>query len=420
MDKNIYLSHTTNPDNPSDIKAIHEYYVNLISHMPNNVYWLDKNCITQGCNNNVLKFVGLEKLEDFIGITYEEMGRIANWTEEQVQSFKHDDMQVIATGKPKVNVEEPSFYDENGKIVHYLSTRMPLFDNKNEVIGVVGISIDITDLKLAEEHERIALLEAAESKAKTQGVEHQLKGMTMVTATIAHELRTPLAAIKAAAKGFKQLIPDLIDAYKKAVNNQLQVETISEEQIKLLAQVVDSIEKKVDQSNMVIDILLSNIKNRNVEAIRFEACSARECIQKAISQYTFVNPQPVIEVLGHKDFKFYAEEMLILHIFFNLFKNSIYFIQKARKGKIIIWTELGQKGNEIHFKDTAVGISKKHMPKIFDDFFTYGTNKGTGIGLSFCKKTMQAIGGDITCKSVYGEYTEFTLTFPIPAEQTNA
>lgn len=42
------------------IQEVHEYYQKIISCMPNNVYWLDRNCITQGCNNNVLKFVGLK------------------------------------------------------------------------------------------------------------------------------------------------------------------------------------------------------------------------------------------------------------------------------------------------------------------------------------------------------------------------
>ena len=57
MNKQLNLSHTTNSENPDDASGIHEYYLNIISNMPNNVYWLDKNCITQGCNKNVLKFI---------------------------------------------------------------------------------------------------------------------------------------------------------------------------------------------------------------------------------------------------------------------------------------------------------------------------------------------------------------------------
>ena len=59
------------------IQEVHAYYQKIISCMPNNVYWLDKNCITQGCNSNVLKFVGLTSFDEFIGINYEKMGEIA-------------------------------------------------------------------------------------------------------------------------------------------------------------------------------------------------------------------------------------------------------------------------------------------------------------------------------------------------------
>ncbi|KAB2836175.1 MAG: ATP-binding protein, partial [Caedimonadaceae bacterium] len=40
-----------------------------------------------------------------------------------------------------------------------------------------------------------------------------------------------------------------------------------------------------------------------------------------------------------------------------------------------------------------------------------------GIGLAFCKSVMKSLGGDITCTSQYGEYTEFILTFP-PLEKS--
>ncbi|ARG98587.1 hypothetical protein [Legionella micdadei] len=82
------------------VQEVHDYYQKIISCMPNNVYWLDRNCITQGCNENVLKFVGLKNLDDFIGITYEEMGKIAGWHEGHAAIYKRDDMEVMATGIP--------------------------------------------------------------------------------------------------------------------------------------------------------------------------------------------------------------------------------------------------------------------------------------------------------------------------------
>jgi len=52
------------------------------------------------------------------------------------------------------------------------------------------------------------------------------------------------------------------------------------------------------------------------------------------------------------------------------------------------------------------------LPKIFDRFFS-STHHGSGIGLAFCKLVMQAYGGNITCQSQQGEFTEFVLSFPV-------
>ena len=96
----------------------------------------------------------------------------------------------------------------------------------------------------------------------------------------------------------------------------------------------------------------------------------------------------------------------------NLLKNAFYFIDKAGKGEIYIWAEINKNKSLLHFKDTAQGIEPEVLPKIFNQFFTYETNRGTGIGLSFCKIVMQSHHGNIECYSKFGEFTEFVLSFP--------
>lgn len=365
----------------------------VFQHIPQYIFWKDIHSVYLGCNEKYAELIGLSEANEIVGKTDADIGWLSDG--DTAEKFQRGDKSTLE-GKYIINEEEWLSLPSGIKILTLIN-KVPLIENNN-IVGVLGVATDITEKKRIEEN--------------FQRAEHQLKGMTMVTATIAHEIRTPLAAIKAAARGVKLIVPLLIAAYQNAIKSKVQEETVSKNQIKLLEEAVDSVEKKVDQSNMVIDMLLSNIQNRRVEISDFDICSARACIQKAISQYVFITPQPKIDLQGNKDFVFYGKEMLILHIFFNLFKNALYFIQKARKGNIVIWIEEGKKGNEIHFKDTAMGIPEEHMPRIFDDFFTYGTNKGTGIGLSFCKKTMLAIGGDIACRSKYGEYTEFILSFP--------
>ncbi|MEI8633432.1 response regulator [Vibrio sp. PP-XX7] len=66
----------------------------------------------------------------------------------------------------------------------------------------------------------------------------------------------------------------------------------------------------------------------------------------------------------------------------------------------------------MHFKDYGPGIDPYIIQSIFDDFFTYQKAGGTGLGLGYCRRTMQLFGGDITCYSAYNQYTQFSLKFP--------
>jgi signal transduction histidine kinase len=65
--------------------------------------------------------------------------------------------------------------------------------------------------------------------------------------------------------------------------------------------------------------------------------------------------------------------------------------------------------------DTGSGIPQQALPHIFAPFFsTKRTSGGAGMGLTFCKRVMEAFGGSIRCESAEGEYTTFALEFPAP------
>jgi signal transduction histidine kinase len=114
-----------------------------------------------------------------------------------------------------------------------------------------------------------------------------------------------------------------------------------------------------------------------------------------------------------RDFEYIGDPILTNHILFNLVKNALRAIANAGRGTITITLKPDVKYNRLTFRDTAAGIAKEFLPKMFKLFESQSTAQGgTGIGLAFCKLIMQSYGGDIVCDSVEGEYTEFTLTFP--------
>ncbi len=346
--------------------------------------------------NYRLQLIGLNSPEEIIGKTDYEIG----WQPDgdTADKFRTGDQETLA-GKYLTNAEEWLSL-KNGSKILTLINKVPIVNPQGIVFGVLGVATDITEKKRIE-------------KTLTQ-THHQLKGMTLVSASIAHELRTPLAALKNAAKGIRALLPALIAGYKTAQKNHFPVSSISVSQLKLLTGVIDNLENKVDQSNVIIDMALANIRARQeTKSTPAKKCSARKCINQALTQYVFpAHGKPEIIWDDTQDFNFYGREILLVHVLFNLLKNAIYFINKVGKGYIHIWMELADNYNAIHFKDTGMGIEEKNLPHIFDLFFTSGTNKGTGVGLAFCDITLQALGGSISCESRWHEYTEFILKFP--------
>jgi two-component system CAI-1 autoinducer sensor kinase/phosphatase CqsS len=175
-------------------------------------------------------------------------------------------------------------------------------------------------------------------------------------------------------------------------------------------------EIEVEQSNGIIDMLLMNAKPLKINPTDFEICSISYAIDETLKRYPFsIGEKELISWESTNDFLYKGKNLLTIHVLFNLIKNSIYYIMEAGRGHIEISilpaTNNESKYNFLRFRDTGSGIDAKVLPHIFDKFFS-DTYHGYGIGLAFCKMVLRGYGGDITCQSIKGEYTEFMLMFP--------
>ncbi len=128
-------------------QEIKEHLENIIALTPGHLYWKDKNGTYLGCNNNLANNTGLKSPKDIIGMTDQDVASRLGWDKKVVEAFRKADEIVIKTGIPKLNIEEPPALNSKGEIIYLMSNKVPLYDANHKVIGVLGISLNITEQK---------------------------------------------------------------------------------------------------------------------------------------------------------------------------------------------------------------------------------------------------------------------------------
>lgn len=394
-----------------DIEDLKDYYENIIAIMPGHVYWLDKNNVYLGCNDLQAEHAGLNSRHEIVGKTNYDM----LW-KDQAENLNKLNLEVMMQGKPSVAEEDAVMTTGFGT---YLSQKVPLRNKQNEVIGIIGISIDITDRKRAEEREKQALADAAEAERAKAEAERDLRQAVMVlTGSIVHDLRTPISMLESQGAAIQKYFPIMADAYLKAKANNLTIEGDQpdlEFKMQMLSQIGEAFKATARRMHEFITVTLktlSKVLRGELTQEDLVPTSMWHCIHNTLTRYPFINDEDKLAHIDRKyDFNFMGNEVLMIRVLTNLLKNALEQIKKKGSGEIFIITEETPEANLLRFKDTAGGALPEVVAHLFDGYKTTKEG-GTGVGLAFCKLTMKSFGGDITCNSVYGEYIEFVMSFP--------
>ncbi len=134
----------------------------IINTIPVRVFWKDRDLHYIGCNQLFASDAGEETPASLIGKDDYAMG----W-KDQAEQYRADDQKVIQTGIPKMGYEEQQTTPAGG-IIWLRTSKVPLMNKSNEIIGVLGTYDDITERKRAE----IALKDSEHALAKAQEIAH--------------------------------------------------------------------------------------------------------------------------------------------------------------------------------------------------------------------------------------------------------
>ena len=361
-------------DTLAHVKDIYHYMENIIAEIPVSVYWMNKECIYLGCSNSMAKLLKLASRHDIIGKTYADL-----YDEKSAECYRIADKTVMDTGV-SLSAEEPLYSSDGTKNI-YLSNKVPLRDSSGEIIGMLGISVDITERK------------------KLESIKDDF------ISNMEHDLRTPFSGIGGMAvmlsAVYSEKHSELADFFKIMLESCTQWQQIHN-------RIFDALDT---QQPIKIEELYLQDEIDNVKQL-----------MSAIAKISQINLQvdyPQREKTG----KILSDKLKISLILTSLVGNAFNFTEK---GSITIKMYKKETHFVIDVIDTGIGIPEDRFDVIFEKFSKlsrsnkYGSKfKGLGLGLYISRRDAEKIGGKIFVRSVVGSGSVFTLILPIMPNVNN-
>ncbi|HIG0328520.1 TPA: ATP-binding protein [Legionella pneumophila] len=379
--------------NTSDyVNTIYRYMENIIAQIPVSVYWMNKDHVYMGCSNNMVKLLNLNSRYDIVGKTYEDL-----YHEKSTSYYKKADKAVMDKGI-SLSLEEPFYYPDGTKEI-YLSNKVPLRDLDGKIIGMLGISVDITDRKKME----LELNKAKEAAEEANNVK------TEFIANMSHDLRTPLSGVVGMTELMKEQVKDPV-----LVQYAEWIFDCSQQLLILLDGILDIVS-------------LGNVKEDELKITSFDI---NECIAELVHLEMPSIKLKQLDLLVNIDKKIpriIKTDRIKLHrIILNLLGNAIKFTESGYIAIDIKLLELNNETGLIYFaiSDTGIGIPEDQQTKIFDRFHriipsSIGKYKGHGVGLHIVQSYVTLLGGEIQVNSEPGIGTTFYFELPIQIEKEN-
>ncbi|MEO0293556.1 MAG: PAS domain S-box protein [candidate division WOR-3 bacterium] len=128
----------------------------LLDHIPDHIYFKDRESRFVLASKSVAEQFGLKRIEDLIGKT-----DFDYFTKEHAEAAFQDEQEIMKTGKPITNKIEKETHPD-GRITWVSTTKIPRYDENGNIIGILGISRDITEKKILEEKLKERLEELGE------------------------------------------------------------------------------------------------------------------------------------------------------------------------------------------------------------------------------------------------------------------
>jgi PAS domain S-box-containing protein len=277
--------------------------------------------------------------------------------------------------------------DSQDRYIH--SVGHPIFDPSGKLMQFVGVAMDVTESKQAEEErERLRRVQA--------DLAHVTRVSTMgeLTASLAHEIKQPIGAAVTNAEVCVRLIdrrePNLAEAREAAVEMIKDARRAADivDRVRLLYQKGSSQLERIDLNQAIEEMIGMMVDDADRHAVTIRTDFA----------------QGLPNVM--------ADRVQLQQALMNLMLNGIEAMQPAG-GELRIKSQWAPDGQVlISVSDTGVGLPLENLDAIFNAFFTTKT-QGTGLGLAITRSIIQSHGGQVWASANTGAGATFQFTLPV-------
>jgi PAS domain S-box-containing protein len=314
--------------------------------------------------NGIIEYVN-HAFEDLTGYSSEEaVGKTPRILKSGTidQKYYEEMWKQILSGK--VLKAEVVNKKKNGTLYDEEKTISPIFDKNKNITHFVGTGLDITERKLAEK-ELIDAKERAEESDKLK---------TEFLAQMSHEIRTPINIMIGNVDYLNQSFGENMDSEARDCFDGIDLAS------KRIIRTVD----------LILNTAELQASSYKPQFVKIDLNS--KILKKLYQEHQLSAKQNGIEIIytyKENDTDIIADEYSITQIFANLIDNAIKY---TKKGKVEILLTKNKTGNiMVEVKDTGIGISKKHLPRIFEPFTQeeqgYSRSfEGNGLGLALVKR----------------------------------
>lgn len=363
----------------AEIEESREFLEKLIDNVPIRIFWKDKNSIYLWANNLFLNDIGLNSVNELIGKSDFDLP----WNKKYARAYVEDDKKIIKSGIGKLHFEK-TLVDSKGIKRYLITSKVPLKDKEENIIGVLGTYEDITEKRNIENE--------LKTKEKLLYEQTKLASMGEMIGNIAHQWRQPLSIISTGATGMlmQKKVNKLEDEFFYEVcetinsNAQYLSHTIDDFKNFIKGNTKKEIFILEDIIEVFINLVDGSIKNHNIDIV--------------------LNLQ--------KDIKINGVSNQLIQCLINIFNNAKDAMLDYEKEKyFFIKTYIKDKKVVIVLRDNGGGIPQKIISRIFEPYFTTKyKSQGTGLGLHMTYNLIvDGMNGNIEVKNV--EYTYKNITY---------